>query len=239
MHLNSHIYTQIVSLKLRNRDNKLYRILKASLRKVKIEECKAIKRYSKPEIFYKLKNNLISCMFNRKKSESLTSLVFYFFPDIQKPFLALSSSHSLYSPFLLKSLDRLAKLRGTSSAQATHASRSQARGATRGQAMAALALPALAQAATGQESQRVQSGQEGFATSKPQALPALALPGQKRQPLGKPAQALPLALPALALPAQAQASMQVKAQAQAQPTLNIRQEQAPTLLLEKRASSSQ
>ena len=85
MHLNSHIYTQIVSLKLRNRDNKLYRILKASLRKVKIEECKAIKRYSrKPEIFYKLKNNLISCMFNRKKSESLTSLVFYFFPDIKR-----------------------------------------------------------------------------------------------------------------------------------------------------------
>ena len=129
MHLNSHIYTQIVSLKLRNRDNKLYRILKASLRKVKIEECSA-KRYSgKPEIFYKLKNNLISCMFNRKKSESLTSLVFYFFPDIQKsrPLKALSSSHSLYStsPFykrgLLKTLDRVG-LSPSSSAQATLAS---------------------------------------------------------------------------------------------------------------------
>lgn len=82
MHLNSHIYTQIVSLKLRNRDNKLYRILKASFRKVKIED---FKRYSaKPSIFsHKLKNNLtISSMFNRKKSESLTSLVFDFFPDI-------------------------------------------------------------------------------------------------------------------------------------------------------------
>lgn len=131
MHLNSHIYTQIVSLKLRNRDNKLYRILKASLRKVKIEECFAIKRYSrKPEIFYKLKNNLISCMFNRKKSESLTSLVFYFFPDIQRPLKALSSTHSLYStsPFYkrglwLKTLDRLAKgLSPSSSAQATLAS---------------------------------------------------------------------------------------------------------------------
>ena len=29
MHLNSDIYTQAVSLKLRNRDNKLYRVLKA------------------------------------------------------------------------------------------------------------------------------------------------------------------------------------------------------------------
>lgn len=136
MHLNSHIYTQIVSLKLRNRDNKLYRILKASLRKVKIEECSACsatKRYSrKPEIFYKLKNNLISCMFNRKKSESLTSLVFYFFPDIQKsrPLKALSSTHSLYStsPFYkrglwLKTLDRVAKgLSPSCSAQATLAS---------------------------------------------------------------------------------------------------------------------
>lgn len=82
MHLNSHIYTQIVSLKLRNRDNKLYKILKASFRKVKIED---FKRYSQEGIFsHKLKNNLISCMFNRKKSESLTSLVFYFFPDIKR-----------------------------------------------------------------------------------------------------------------------------------------------------------
>ena len=91
MHLNSHIYTQIVSLKLRNRDNKLYRILKASFRKVKIGDLGfgSIRRgYSaKPleAIFsHKLKNNLISCMFNRKKSESLTSLVFYFFPDIKR-----------------------------------------------------------------------------------------------------------------------------------------------------------
>jgi ribosomal protein S3 len=31
MHLNSDIYTQAVTLKLKNRDNKLYRVLKASL----------------------------------------------------------------------------------------------------------------------------------------------------------------------------------------------------------------
>lgn len=36
MHLNSSIYTQAVSLKLKNRNNKLYRVLKRSLLKVKL-----------------------------------------------------------------------------------------------------------------------------------------------------------------------------------------------------------
>jgi len=36
MHLSSDIYTQAVVLKLKNRDNKLYRVLKSSLRKIKI-----------------------------------------------------------------------------------------------------------------------------------------------------------------------------------------------------------
>lgn len=36
MHLNSDIFAQAVSLKLRNRENKLYRVLKASLRKIKV-----------------------------------------------------------------------------------------------------------------------------------------------------------------------------------------------------------
>jgi hypothetical protein len=36
MHLNSDIFTQAVSLRLRNRDNKVYRVLKASLRNIKI-----------------------------------------------------------------------------------------------------------------------------------------------------------------------------------------------------------
>lgn len=89
MHLNSHIYTEIVSLKLRNRDNKLYRILKASFRKVKIEDFFKIyyKKQKKIEDIFrnKLKNrNLISSMFNVKKSEYLQDLLFYFFPDIEK-----------------------------------------------------------------------------------------------------------------------------------------------------------
>jgi len=36
MHYNSDIFTQAVSLKLKNRENKLYRVLKASLRFVKL-----------------------------------------------------------------------------------------------------------------------------------------------------------------------------------------------------------
>jgi hypothetical protein len=36
MHLNSDIFTQIVSLKLRNRNNKLFKVLKSSLRKIKL-----------------------------------------------------------------------------------------------------------------------------------------------------------------------------------------------------------
>ena len=42
MHLNSDIFTQAVALKLRNRNNKLYRVLKSSLRKVKLPEINRI-----------------------------------------------------------------------------------------------------------------------------------------------------------------------------------------------------
>ena len=47
MHLNSDIYTQAVSLKLRNRDNKLYRVLKASLRKIKLPVIRKIVKNKK------------------------------------------------------------------------------------------------------------------------------------------------------------------------------------------------
>lgn len=81
MHLNSHIYTQIVSLKLRNRDNKLYRVLKASFRKVKIEDF--FKRYyKKPKKISAVAR--ASTMLNVKKSECLQDLLFYFFPDINR-----------------------------------------------------------------------------------------------------------------------------------------------------------
>lgn len=119
MHLNSHIYTQIVSLKLRNRDNKLYRILKASFRKVKIEDFFKIyyKKQKKIEDIFrnKLKNrNLISSMFNVKKSEYLQDLLFYFFPDIEKNLLRTRRSPAR-SPESLPS--KLLQVRVTSRGQ--------------------------------------------------------------------------------------------------------------------------
>ena len=42
MHLNSDIFTQAVSLKLKNRNNKLYRVLKSSLSKIKLPDVRRI-----------------------------------------------------------------------------------------------------------------------------------------------------------------------------------------------------
>nr|YP_010121888.1 ribosomal protein S3 [Monilinia fructicola]QRF72264.1 ribosomal protein S3 [Monilinia fructicola]QYB19452.1 ribosomal protein S3 [Monilinia fructicola]QYB19514.1 ribosomal protein S3 [Monilinia fructicola]QYB19576.1 ribosomal protein S3 [Monilinia fructicola]QYB19636.1 ribosomal protein S3 [Monilinia fructicola] len=46
MHLNSDIFTQAVSLKLKNRENRLYRVLKKSLNKVKLPNISIIKEKS-------------------------------------------------------------------------------------------------------------------------------------------------------------------------------------------------
>ena len=77
MHLNSDIYTQAVSLKLRNRDNKLYRVLKASLRKIKLPVIKKIdekqKKPNKDEFFVnRIRNNTISTMFSIKNKKTKT-----------------------------------------------------------------------------------------------------------------------------------------------------------------------
>lgn len=59
MHLNSSIYTQAVSLKLRNRDNKLYRVLKRSLLKVKLPNINRITlNYRKGEMRLAWNNKL-------------------------------------------------------------------------------------------------------------------------------------------------------------------------------------
>lgn len=86
MHLNSDIYTQAVSLKLRNKDNRLYRILKASLRKVKLP---AIRRVSEKQnksnknefLVNKIRNNIISFMFRDDNKDPLNNLLLYFYPS--------------------------------------------------------------------------------------------------------------------------------------------------------------
>jgi len=86
MHLNSDIYTQAVSLKLRNKDNKLYRILKASLRKVKVPTISKIsEKQNKPNknefLVNKIRNNIISFMFRDDDvKDPLSSLLLDFYP---------------------------------------------------------------------------------------------------------------------------------------------------------------
>ncbi len=86
MHLNSDIYTQAVSLKLRDRDNRLYKVLKTSLRKIhlpvisKISE--RIKKPNKDDIFTnRIRNNIISSMFIDNDKDPLNNLLLSFYPS--------------------------------------------------------------------------------------------------------------------------------------------------------------
>jgi hypothetical protein len=128
MHLNSDIYTQAVSLKLRNRDNKLYRVLKASLRKIKLPiiskiDEKQIKPNRDEFLVNKIRNNIISTMFlNNKKrhnniNDRLENLLLNYFPsadDLEINLIKRSSIRkrtiSLKS-YILRSIKHL-KLRG-------------------------------------------------------------------------------------------------------------------------------
>jgi hypothetical protein len=86
MHYNSDIFTQAVSLKLKNRDNKLYRVLKASLRKVKLWPIdKIVERQKKRDkekiLTNKIRNNIISYMFvDQEVKDPLSRLLIEFFP---------------------------------------------------------------------------------------------------------------------------------------------------------------
>ena len=86
MHLNSDIYTQAVSLKLRNKDNRLYKILKASLRKVKLPTIRRVsEKQNKPNknefLVNKIRNNIISFMFRDANKDPLNNLLLYFYPS--------------------------------------------------------------------------------------------------------------------------------------------------------------
>lgn len=86
MHLNSDIYTQAVSLKLRNKDNRLYRILKASLRKIKLPTIRKVsEKQTKPNknefLVNKIRNNIISFMFRGDNTKDpLGNLLLKFYP---------------------------------------------------------------------------------------------------------------------------------------------------------------
>jgi len=87
MHLNSDIFTQAVALKLRNRDNKLYKVLKSSLRKLKLQNVNRVRRLKKGKsnkyIVNQIRNDNINSMFTARGynvKDSLNNLLLEYFP---------------------------------------------------------------------------------------------------------------------------------------------------------------
>jgi len=84
MHLNSDIFTQAVALKLRNRDNKLYRVLKSSLVKLKLPNVRKVKRLKKgntnTNIENIIRNDNINTMFTNNVKDGLNNLLLNYFP---------------------------------------------------------------------------------------------------------------------------------------------------------------
>ncbi len=110
MHLNSDIYTQAVSLKLRNRDNKLFKVLTRSLSKVKLPNVSRIgEKYHKANrdeyLINKIRNAYINSMFNDNASvDPLNNLLSGFFPlandleiDVRKRSSIIKRPLSLYN----------------------------------------------------------------------------------------------------------------------------------------------
>jgi hypothetical protein len=89
MHLSTDIYTQAIVLKLKNRDNKLYRVLKSSLRKIKIPNFNKInEKKNKPNknefLDNKIRNSLINSMFTKEDvKDPLNNLLLNFFPSAE------------------------------------------------------------------------------------------------------------------------------------------------------------
>jgi hypothetical protein len=119
MHLNSDIFTQAVALKLRNRDNKLYRVLKSSLRKVKLPNIYRINERSnkinKDELFANIiRNDNISSMFNNNNAnDPLNNLLLDFFPSADNLKVKVVKRTSIkersisFKNYVLKSLKHL------------------------------------------------------------------------------------------------------------------------------------
>jgi hypothetical protein len=87
MHLNSDIYTQAVALKLKNRKNSLFRVLRSSLSKVDLPNVsRQSERYSEFNrddlLVNKIRNTYINSMFdNTTNVDSLNKLLLDFFPS--------------------------------------------------------------------------------------------------------------------------------------------------------------
>jgi len=123
MHLNSDIYTESVSLKLRNRDNKLFKVLTRSLTKAKLPNVSRLSekfyKDNKDEyLINKIRNSYINSMFSNNTSvDPLNSLLLGFFPstndlkiEVKKKSSIIKRSVSFYK-YILRTLKHV-KLAG-------------------------------------------------------------------------------------------------------------------------------
>ncbi|PQE31507.1 ribosomal S3 (mitochondrion) protein [Rutstroemia sp. NJR-2017a WRK4] len=94
MHLNSDIFTQAVSLKLKNRNNRLYKVLISSLSKVKLPNVNRIKeKYNKSNKEQLLINKMRNLKINSLTKDSLNKLLLKNFP-----FFNTIKAHLAFSP---------------------------------------------------------------------------------------------------------------------------------------------
>ena len=122
MHLNSDIYTQVVSLKLKNRDNKLFRVLRWSLNKVKLPNVSRMTERLNISnrddyLINKIRNTYINSMFNNIDTDPLNNLLLRFFSridnleiNIKKRLSIIKRPISLYK-YIIRSLKHI-KLAG-------------------------------------------------------------------------------------------------------------------------------
>ena len=86
MHLNSDIFTQAVALKLRNKNNKLFRVLRSSLSKIKLPNEKKVSRdirFDKNKyLINKIRNNKVNSMFIFNKGDYLNNLLSNYYPSV-------------------------------------------------------------------------------------------------------------------------------------------------------------
>ena len=101
MHLNSDIFTQAVSLKLRNRDNKLFKVLTRSLSKVKLPNVSRMSekfhKINRDEyLINKIRNTYVNSMFKNDLSvDPLNNLLLDFFPLIKNLEIEVSKRSSV------------------------------------------------------------------------------------------------------------------------------------------------
>src|SRR5208282_3935792 len=118
LHLNSDIFTQAVSLKIRNRDNRLYKVLKSSLSKIKLPKIsRMIEKSSKSvtkNLVNEIRNNKITSMFTNDIKDSFNNLLLNYYPKSDSLTIERESSTNRsisLEKYILKNLKHM-KIRG-------------------------------------------------------------------------------------------------------------------------------